>query len=67
MRDYGGDIPCPGCGEKHHISARQLQTEVQIDFTCAGCGMEVSAANEVAGAIARQMDLIKGGLGRIKI
>jgi hypothetical protein len=35
MRDYGGDIPCPECGQKHHISPRQLQGDLQIEFTCA--------------------------------
>ncbi len=67
MRDYGGDIPCPECGQKHHISPRQLQGDLQIEFTCARCGADVIADNDVAGAIVKKMDLIKRGLGKIKV
>jgi transcription elongation factor Elf1 len=67
MRDYGGDISCPMCGQLHHITPRQLQGDLEVAFTCGYCGMEVVHQNEVAWAIARHFETIKYNLTRIRI
>ena len=67
MKDYGGDISCPMCGHKHHVTPRQLQADLEIAFTCGYCGTEVVHQNEVAWAIAEHFDTIKYNLQRIRI
>jgi DNA-directed RNA polymerase subunit RPC12/RpoP len=67
MKDYGALIPCPECGAKHHVTPRQLQTELQFVFGCTQCGRTVTHDNEVAIKIYDEMYAIREGLGRIKI
>jgi predicted RNA-binding Zn-ribbon protein involved in translation (DUF1610 family) len=67
MRDYGGNIPCPTCGHRHHITPRQLQADLEIAFVCPNCGVSVRHENAVAYAIAEHFETIKLGLRRIKI
>lgn len=66
-RDYGADIACPHCGSKVHITPRQLQTELEIIFTCPACGADVVHENDVAREIAIQMETIGRRVARLKI
>ena len=67
MRDYGGDISCPVCGLDHHISPRQLQADLEITFTCPGCGTEVVHDNKVAQEIAARIEGLRPGFEKLKI
>jgi len=67
VRDYGTTIPCPKCGQPHYATPRQLQTDLQITFTCPGCGTEVVHENPTAQDIAAGMRAIRNGLGKIRI
>jgi DNA-directed RNA polymerase subunit RPC12/RpoP len=67
MRDYGGEISCPMCGHKHHVTPRQLQTEIQIVFHCANCGTDVTHENSVAREIAAGMNAIRASLEKLNI
>ncbi len=67
MRDYGGDISCPACGALHHITPRQLQWDLEIEFICAYCGADVVHENRIAWAIAEHFETIKYNLSRIRI
>ena len=67
MKDYGGDISCPTCGQPHHITPRQLQAELEVVFTCDYCGSEVVHANAIAWQIAEHFETIKYNLSRLRI
>ncbi|MDB5397386.1 MAG: hypothetical protein JWM91_4892 [Rhodospirillales bacterium] len=67
MKDYGAQIPCPGCGTSYRVTPRQLQSELQFVFTCTQCGHLITHDNAVAIKIYDEMCAIKGGLGKIKI
>ena len=66
-RDYGADIACPHCGSKVHLNPRQLQTEIEIAYVCPGCGAGIVYENEIAKAIAAQMESISRRVGKLKI
>ncbi len=67
MRDYGGDISCPTCGQLHHITPRQLQADLEVAFTCGYCGNDVVHENAVAWQIAEHFETIKSNLRRLRI
>lgn len=65
MRDYGGNISCPICGHLHYITPRQLQSDLEITYTCSNCGTRAVHANIVVADIAQRFDTIRKGLWKI--
>ena len=67
MRDYGGTITCPNCGQSYTVTPRQLQYDLRIEFICGRCGEHTLLDNEIAIRIADHFDGIRRNLSKLRL